>query len=139
MLYGDTLEESIGSEALAPELHNVLHLKPTILLIDKAGQPLFGRFILEYPPCALLETLRDPDLAMANYIHREGNLLGSTSFELKGDSQARVYAYIEDNSRFEGETALGKAASQMNLVTPFDRVRNVLAEIYEVDSRRQRR
>ena len=42
LLYGETLELAIGSDAVAPALYSSLTRKPTLLLIETLGRALFG-------------------------------------------------------------------------------------------------
>ena len=140
LLYGDSLEASLGADALAPALYDALTLKPTILLMDKGSRLLFGSFLLRYPPCALLVSLTDRDLAFNDIIAPEGNLLAAKDFDLKGTPTERVYAYIEDRPpHYVGETALEVAQKYMNLMSPFDRIRQVLMEVWQVEQTRTRK
>ncbi|MCC6728773.1 MAG: hypothetical protein IT208_05480 [Chthonomonadales bacterium] len=133
-LYGDSLEASIGADALAPALYAALALKPDILLIDTSSRAVFGSFVHAHSPAALLVALNDPDLALADRLAVEGSLLDARDYDLKGSTAERVYAYIEEGSSEErGATVLEAAHRTMNLVSPFDRVRTVLAEIAQVD------
>lgn len=138
LLYGDCLEMSLGTDALAPELYNALTLKPDILLIDKASRELFGSFLLRYPPCAFLVPLSDPDYALPDRIAFEGSSLDATEFILKGSTHEKLYAYIED-LHYKGNSVLKSAELQMNLFNPFERVRTVLAEISQSEQGRQRK
>ncbi|GAB4468072.1 MAG: hypothetical protein OHK0029_40310 [Armatimonadaceae bacterium] len=128
MLYGDALATSIGSDAIAPALVNALMIKPDVLLIDQAGQPLFGRFAFLNPPSAMVAVYDDPAKNMTNFIAPEGNLLSGIPLELKGNSKEMLYVYMEDESQGSLKT-LRVAEKRMNLSSPFLRIYNVLSEI----------
>ena len=132
-LYGDSLEASLGTDTLAPALYDALTVKPDILLINKAGKEMFGRFAHMYPPAALFIAYLDSDMAFADSLSSDGNLVHPASFDLKGDTKERLYAYMEDvaGSR-KGSEILELAQTRMNLLSPFDRVDAVLAEIAQV-------
>jgi len=72
VLYGDSLEASLGTDALAPALYDSLTLKPHILLIEASSRPLFGSFLLKYRPSALLVALADRDHAFNDILSPEG-------------------------------------------------------------------
>ncbi len=142
LLYGDSLELSIGTDALAPELYRALTRKPDILLIDKGSRSLFGTFLVSYPPCALLVALADKDIgSLPDFIALEGiSSLYPVELAHKGANNEKIYAYIEDTySDNKGETVLKRAQSQMNLVSPFNRIRIVLEEISRTEPGRHRK
>lgn len=140
LLYGDSLELSIGTDALAPELYRATNRKPDILLVDKDSRNLFGTFLIRYPPCALLVALADQDLALPDRIAFEGNSLYAVELAHKGSSSEKIYAYIEDTyPDYRGDTILKRAQSQMNLVSPFNRIRTVLEEISRTEPGRHRK
>jgi hypothetical protein len=136
-LYGDSLEASLGMDALAPSLYDALTTTPDILLVDKQGRDLFGNFAYLHSPAALLVPLADPEMAFSDFLSIEGNLLEPMDYELKGSTNERLYAYINENAeRPIGLQVLGSAQKRMNLFTPFDRVRSVLSEIGQVEQGR---
>jgi hypothetical protein len=61
-LYGESLEDSLGSDALAPALYDALGTRPDLLLIDREGKDLFGRFIAAHLPAAMLVQYPDRDM-----------------------------------------------------------------------------
>ena len=89
ILYGDTLELAIGTDAIAPALYASLSRKPNLLLIEKNGKPLFGSFLLEHSPSGLIVSLKSPDLAFGEYLANEGNLINALDFDLKNSSTDR--------------------------------------------------
>ncbi len=133
LLYGDSLEASLGTDALAPALYGALTIKPDLLLIDAQGRALFGSFLLQSRPAAMLTVLADRDLAFNDYLTFEGELLAAQDYELKGSSENRIYAYIEDSADQKGNTILTDAQRSMNLLSPFDRVRSVLTEVSQTE------
>lgn len=133
VLYGDSLEASLGEDALAPALYDALTLKPDVLFIDKQSRPLFGSFLLRHRPSALLAALADRDIAFNDMLALEGDLLAAQDFELKGSSTERVYAYIEEDEDQSGGTIISMAQRSMNLISPFDRVRTVLSEVAQAE------
>jgi hypothetical protein len=128
-LYGDSLEESIGSEAIAPALFNALTAKIDLLLIDNQGRPLYGGYAHQHPPAALLRVVDDPDKAFGESIHPEGELLDARPFTLRGSSIGHLFAYLDDQGNPSAARALVVAQQRMNLLSPFDRIRTVLTEI----------
>ena len=132
-LYGESLEESLGTDALAPALLGSVTIKPEILLIDKESRLLFGQFAHANAPAALLVPLADPDLAFADMLGVDGSLLDARDYDLKGSTSERVYAYIQDRSDNVGARILETAQKRMNLMSPFLRIRTVLAEIAQVE------
>jgi hypothetical protein len=138
-LYGDSLESSLGADALGPALYDALGAKPDVLLLDQAGQSLFGHFVRCRAPAALLVRLADADMAFAAQLEPEGDLIDAKEYELKGSSSERVYAYIEENrERPIGARILDLAQKRMNLLSPFDRIRTALSEISQVEPTRMR-
>lgn len=136
-LYGDSLETSIGMDALAPALYSALTIKPDVLLIDQDSRILFGGFAHAHPPSALLVPLDDPDKAFGDVLTIDGSLLDAREFDLKGSSTERVYAYIEEGSSGEaGARALSAAHKKANLMSPFHRIRQVLSEIAQTEQGR---
>ena len=133
LLYGDSLEASLGTDALAPALYDALTIKPDLLIIDKQSRALFGSFLLQHRPAALLTALADRDLAFNDLLAMEGDLLAAQEFELKGSSEERVYAYIEDSANQIGNTILNEAQRSMNLISPLDRIRLVLTEVAQAE------
>lgn len=137
-LYGDTLDTSVGSDALAPALYEALLTKPDLLLIDTGGKILFGPFLHAHRPAALLVPLDDPDKAFADSLSLDGNLLHAQDFDYKGSSSERIYAYIEeDHGLCVAGSALEMAQKTMNLISPFDRIRSILAEIAQAEQGRK--
>lgn len=133
-LYGDSLEASLGMDALAPALYAALTVKPDVLLIDKESRILFGSFAHMHPPAALLVPLDDPDKAFAEELALDGNLLDARDYDLRGSNSERVYAYIEEGSSGDnGARALAAAHKKANLMTPFQRIRQVLTEIAQTE------
>lgn len=138
-LYGDSLEPALGSDALAPSLYDALTLRPHLLCIEKQSRSMFGPFLARRTPAAMLVALADPDLAFAETFDDDGALLEAREFALKGDAAQRVYAYLADNPAHpSGSAALHIAQSRMNLITPFDRVREVLAQVAQAEADRQK-
>ncbi|MCC5648066.1 hypothetical protein LC607_35310 [Nostoc sp. CHAB 5824] len=139
VLYGDSLEASLGTDAIAPALYDALTIKPHILLIEAPSRPLFGSFLLKYRPAALLAALADRDLAFNDMLSLEGDLLAAQEFDLKGSSSERIYAYIEDSTDQQGNKILSTAQRSMNLITPFSRVTMVLTEVSQIETGTPRR
>ena len=138
-LYGDSLETSLGTDALAPALYGALTLKPDVLIVDKESRLLFGSFANAHTPAALLVPLPDPDLAFADTLTMDGNLLDARDFDLRGSTSERVYAYIEEGRSGDmGARALQAAQKTMNLMSPFERIRLVLAEVAQAEHGRSR-
>ncbi len=137
-LYGDSLDASVGSDALAPALYDALSAKPDLLLIDTGSRILFGSFLHAHRPAALLVPLDDPDKAFADSLSLDGSLLQAHDFDYKGSTSERIYAYIEeDHGHPVGTSALDLAQKTMNLLSPFDRIRTVLSEIAQAEQSRK--
>lgn len=138
-LYGDSLEQSLGADAMAPALMGALKTRPDLLLVDMRSRDLFGSYLSRNPPAALLVVHADRDLALGQFLSLEGNLLEARDYELRGSKVERVYAYIEDGHAGDiGSRVLSDAQRSMNLVSPFDRVRSVLEQVAGVDPARTR-
>jgi hypothetical protein len=115
-------------------------LKPDVLLVDTQSIALFGSFANAHPPAALLVQYDDPDKAFRHGLALEGDLLDPRDYDLKGSTSERVYAYIEEGgSGGVGVRALEIAQKRANLMSPFHRVRTVLAEIEHVETGRAAR
>jgi hypothetical protein len=138
-LYGDSLESSLGTDALAPALYNALTDKPSVLLIDREGRNLFGSFAHAHHSAALLVPLDDPDKAFADMLCSEGSLLEAIDYDYKGSKTERIYAYIEEEpGQDTGRRTLAQAQKTMNLLSPFDRIRMVLTEIAQLEQGRNK-
>jgi len=138
-LYGDSLELSLGLDALGPALYDALQLRPDVLLVDAESRQVFGSFLDAHPPAALLVVYDDPEKAFADTISPEGNLLGARELQLKTPSKDRLFAYIEEgDSGGAGFRALADAQKGMNLVSPFQRIRLVLAQVAETEQDRKK-
>lgn len=140
-IYGDSLDSSLGSDAIAPALYNGLTLKPDILFIEKDGRDLFGTFLQQYTPSGFLVTLSDPELALPDYLtlSMDGDLLEPVDYDLRGSNAERVYAYLEDPTENSvSRQVLNLAQKRMNLFSPFARIRIVLMEIAQVEQGRTR-
>lgn len=129
LLYGDCLESGIGSDAMAPALVQALQHKPDILLIDTQGRRMFGRFVSEYPPAALLELLDDPDKAQTHSLYDGGDFLNAVALNHSGSASELLFAYLLDDADGNRQLCLSKAQSTMNLFSPFARIRDVLSII----------
>lgn len=134
-LYGESLEECLGTDALAPALYESIRLKPDILLIDKEGRELFGPYVNANAPAVLLVPLADRDLAFADVLSKDSDLLDAYDYDLKGSTTERIYAYINDIGNTVTQI-LAIAQKRMNIISPFGRIRTALAEISLVDSGR---
>jgi len=129
-LYGDSLESSLGMDALAPALYGALTEKPDILLIDEKGRKLFGSFVHLHCPAALLIPYDDSAKALGNFLCPEGSLLEAKEFSYADSYSERIYAYIEEDLYNPiGTRALEAAQNLMNLFSPFERIRTALTEI----------
>jgi hypothetical protein len=126
ILYGDSLEVSIGSDAIAPALIGALQQKPDILLINTQGRKLFGRFVSEHPPAALIELLDDPEKALPYSLYDGGDLLTALSLKHPGSSSEHLFAYLLDDNDENGYICLNQAHNTMNLYSPFQRIHDVL-------------
>ncbi len=139
-LYGDSLEASLGTDALAPALYDELTEKPTVLLMDTQGRALFGLFLHMHRPAAMLVALDDPDKAFGDVLCSEGNLLEARDYDYKGSTRERIYAYIEEESGQSTATRVLEVAQKtMNLLSPFERIRAVLTEIAQVEQGRSKK
>ena len=138
-LYGDSLEESLGTDALAPALLDSISIKPDILLLDKHSRGMYGLFALLNPPSALLVPLADSELALADYLSSDGVSIEPEDFDLKGSDSERVYAYIHESGNNLGSKILATAQKSMNLISPFQRLRSVLEQISSVESGRTKK
>jgi hypothetical protein len=74
-LYGESLEDSLGSDALAPALYDALGARPDLLLINEEGRDLFGRFATAHCPAAMLVQYPDRDMAFGESLSEGGELL----------------------------------------------------------------
>lgn len=138
-LYGDSLESSLGSDALGPALCDALVLKPDVLLVDAESRQVFGSFLDAHPPAALLVSYDDPEKAFADTISPDGNLLGARELHLKAQAKHRLFAYIEEGeSGGAGHRARAAAQQKMNLLSPFQRIRMVLAQVAEAEQGRKK-
>jgi hypothetical protein len=139
MLYGESLEDSLGGDALAPALYDALATRPDLLLIDRKGKDLFGRFAAGRCPAAMLVQYPDPDMAFGESLSEGGELLHPVEFVVKSHGVGCVHAYIEGNGASPlGRTILDMANKCMNLISPFKRVEEVLTEIAVADHSRRR-
>lgn len=132
MLYGQTLDFSLGSQAMGPALLSELSIKPTLLCVDEEGQPFFGRFVVDARPGALLKVLPSAEHAFADFIAPDGNLLEAIELDARSQANGHLYAYLEDDTVGTGRRALDAAQQKMNLLTPFQRVRQVLVEVAKI-------
>src|SRR5438552_8252355 len=95
-LYGESLEDSLGSDALAPALYDALGTRPDLLLIDREGRDLFGRFAAAHRPAALLVQYPDRDMAFGESLSEGGELLHPVEFDVKSQGAACAQAYIQE-------------------------------------------
>jgi hypothetical protein len=139
MLYGESLEDSLGGDALGPALYDALETRPDLLVIGREGKDLFGRFAFGHRPAAMLVQYPDRDMAFGESLSEGGELLHPIEFSAKSDGAGYVHAYIEeDSSNPLGRSILDTASTCMNLVSPFNRIGEVLAEIAVTDHSRRR-
>jgi hypothetical protein len=138
-LYGESLEDSLGSDALAPALYDALGTRPDLLLIDREGRDLFGRFADAHRPAAMLVQYSDRDLAFGESLSKGGELLHPAEFAVKSHGTGYAHAYIEEDGVDPlGRSILDMASACMNLVSPFMRITEVLTEIAAADHSRRR-
>lgn len=138
-LYGDSLFFCLGSDSLGPALYNVLRIKPAVLLVDGPGKRIFGDFVVEHLPAAFLTAARSPEAIFMDQISPRGNLIDAQQFGHHGVANSEVFAYIEDDDSKSGLHSLTVAEGKMNLMSPFDRVRSVLAQVAEVEETKGRK
>lgn len=129
MIYGDTLDRSIGSEAIAQTLLSELTCRPDILCINSAGRTLFGSFAVEFAPSAMIIREDSAEHALPNTLAPEGNLLDATFLNDRSSKGGVLVAYIEDDSDRSGEIALLKVAEKMNVESAFERITQVLIQV----------
>jgi hypothetical protein len=138
-LYGESLEDSLGSDALAPALYDALGTRPDLLLIDGEGRDLFGRFAAEHCPAAMLVQYPDRDMAFGESLSAGGELLHPVEFAVNSTGPGYAHAYIEeDGGSSLGRSILDMASVCMNVVSPFTRIAEVLQEIAAADQSRRR-
>ena len=133
VIYGESLEPCLGSDAIAETLYSQMAVKPTAICVDETGQPLFGRFVANNPPGALLLRFSSTEHAFGQFLAPDGNLLEGVELQSRAPSGGHLYAYVEDDSTGAGRRTLELASQRMNLESAFDRVRQVLHEIAQID------
>lgn len=116
---------------MAPPLVQALQKKPDVLLIDTQGRDLFGRFVSENPPAALMELLDDPDKALPHSLYDGGDTFHAVPLNHPGSASEHLFAYLLDDENGNGHTFLNMAQKTMNLFSPFQRIREVLRLIDE--------
>jgi len=138
-LYGDSMDSCLGMDSLGPALYNVLGVKPAVMLLDERGKRVFGDFVLEHLPAAIVKAAKSAEAIFMDQISPMGNMLDALQFDHHGVADSHVFAYIEDNETKSGAQAIKSAHGKMNLVSPFDRVRSVLAQVAEVEENKGRK
>jgi hypothetical protein len=126
-------------DTLGPALYNALGMQPAVLLVDDRGNRVFGDFVLEHLPAAFLKSAKSAEAIFMDQISPLGNMLDAEQFGHHGVEGSYVFAYVEDNDSKSGVHALKSAQGRMNLVSPFDRVRSVLAQVAEVEENKSRK
>ena len=138
-LYGDALLSSLGAEAMGPVLLRALTKKPSILLIDPKGRDQFGEFVLNQRPAGLLTSAPNSESMFMDQIAPSGNMLDHIQLVHHGIDKSQIFVYVDEGDGRGGEDALKTAQTLMNLKSPFDRVRSVLAQVAEIEESKGRK
>ncbi len=137
-LYGDQLHSCLGSDAMAPALYNSLTEKPGVLQVDRMGKRFFGEFVGQISPAALLIAAPSDEGLFAESVSPLGDLVDFVRLDHLRVPNSFVFAYLVDDVGGNGRRILETAQRQMNLYSPFDRIRTVLRQIAEMDEVRPR-
>ncbi|MDR3690269.1 MAG: hypothetical protein P4L46_12885 [Fimbriimonas sp.] len=134
ILYGDTLDSCLGTDSMGPALLAALQKRPSILLVDEKSRLIFGEFVLAHRPAALIVCGPSLDLlTFMNQIAPSGDLVDAVPLTHKGVTNSHIVAYVDEGDEGGGRAALLLAQGLMNLRSPFDRIRSVLAQVAEIE------
>jgi hypothetical protein len=133
LIYGDTLQDCLGSEVLAPALLGALERQPDLILFERQDQALFARFAVEHPPAALLVPEQSE---LVEYLSGDVPLEPLPLPAWQGSLHLTAYLVERSEHGVRAADTLQCAGRTMRLAGPFTRIRTVLSEVAQLHASR---